>query len=69
MRLNSTNRHFSFNMQPENELYQFSEMNFHWRGSEHQIDDLKYAAELQLFFKNQNDPNKISIIAFLIKVG
>ena len=55
-------------MNPENELYQFTEMNFHWRGSEHQIDDHKYAAELQLFFKGQNDPNKISIIAFLIKV-
>ena len=44
-------------------------MHFHWRGSEHEIDGKKYAAELHLVHVNENDPNKLAVLGFIFAVN
>lgn len=43
-------------------------MHFHWRGSEHFLNNVKYAGEIHLLFQSQQSKTKYSVIALLIKL-
>lgn len=50
------------------EEFEFLQMHFHWRGSEHQINGRKFAAELHLVHRSLSDPKIHAVIGFLFQV-
>ena len=59
---------FEWTMQPSNETFKLLQMHFHWRGSEHLVDDHKFAGELHLVTQSKSNASQYSVIGFLIKV-
>lgn len=60
------NTEFYFKSKPDNSKYKFLQMHFHWRGSEHFVDGHRFAGELHLVHQNVENPNKFSVIGFLL---
>ena len=61
-----TNVHFTFTLYPENQTFNMLTMHFHWRGSEHYLDNKKHSGEIHLLFQDQQNKAQYSVIAFLI---
>jgi len=49
-------------------VYEFSQMHFHWRGSEHRIDNRNFAGELHLVHTNLNSTQGYCVLGFLLEV-
>ena len=63
--LNSNKKHtFMFNSQ----VFEFAQMHFHWRGSEHRIDNRNFAGELHLVHTNLNATQGYCVLGFLLEV-
>ena len=52
----------------DSDTYKLSQMHFHWRGSEHQVDGKKFAGELHLVHQSLNESTKFAVLGFLIQV-
>lgn len=59
---------FEWVMQPSKETFKLLQMHFHWRGSEHLVDDHKFAGELHLVTQSKSNQSQYSVIGFLIKM-
>jgi len=63
--LESDKKHtFMFNSQ----VFEFAQMHFHWRGSEHRIDNRNFAGELHLVHTNLNATQGYCVLGFLLEV-
>lgn len=59
---------FTFTMHPQNEVFNLLQLHFHWRGSEHFIDDKKFAAEVHLVFQSATNPDQFSVVGYVFKL-
>ena len=61
-----SNKNYSFVM--DSKVYSFQQMHFHWRGSEHKINNRKYAGELHMVHRNLNAKDDYSVVGFFLEV-
>lgn len=50
------------------ELFKFQQLHFHWRGSEHYIDNKKFAGEMHMVFQSMNNTHMHSVVGFMLQV-
>lgn len=50
------------------EEFKLLQLHFHWRGSEHFVNGIKYAGELHLVHQSKTNQGQFSVIGFLIQV-
>lgn len=61
-----TNKIFRFEM--KSEMYEFKQMHFHWRGSEHRVNGHKFAGELHLVHQSMNNTKMHAVVGFFIEL-
>jgi len=49
--------------------FEFRQMHFHWRGSEHTVNGHHYESELHLVHDNMNESGTYAVISFLFQVN
>ncbi len=61
-----SNMNYSFIL--NSEVFMFEHFHFHWRGSEHRINNHKFAGELHMVFRNLNATQEYCVFAFFLEV-
>lgn len=57
-----------YTMDLNSEVFEFLQMHFHWRGSEHLVNGEKFAGELHLVHKSLNRTGMHAVVGFFIQV-
>lgn len=61
-----TNKNYRFQM--KSELYEFRQMHFHWRGSEHRVNGRKFSGELHLVHQSLNNTKMHAVVGFMFEI-
>lgn len=62
----SSNKKYTMDL--NSEMFEFLQMHFHWRGSEHFVNGEKFAGELHLVHKSLNRTGMYAVIGFFIEL-
>ena len=69
MLLAPLNKVFKIQLTPELENFRLLQMHFHWRGSEHTLNDVKFAGELHLVHQSLKNSKRFAVLGFFFEVS